>query len=261
MLLSHAQKLHFVTHGYVHVPGVVPRLMVDAALRAINASLGEGMNVSDMQRFRAQSYCPELQQTPVITDLLNATPALSLAESLIGSGQVAPVKGGQIALRFPAPVDPPPEPRPHLDGMHTPTNGVPAGEIYSFTMLLGIMLSDLDRPFAGNLAVWPGTHRIYESYFREKGPQSLLDGMPAVELPQPVQLTGQAGDIVLCHYELAHGVTANVSPHVRYAIYFRLHHAQHAQQKWDAMTNIWLEWAGLRELGGNQTAKDEACAR
>ena len=248
MQLSHRQKQDFVTHGYVHIPGVVPRLMVDAALRAINASLGEGMNVSDVVRFRAQSYCPELQQTPVITDLLNATPALALAESLIGNGQVAPIKSGQIALRFPSPVDPPPAPRPHLDGMHTPTNGVPAGEIYSFTLLLGVMLSDLDGPFAGNLAVWPGTHRIYETYFREKGPQSLLDGMPNVELPAPVQLVGRASDIVLCHYELAHGVTANVSPHVRYAIYFRLHHIQHAQQKWDAMTNIWLEWEGVREF-------------
>ena len=30
--------------------------------------------------------------------------------------------------------DPPPAPRPHLDGMHSPNNGVPAGEIYSFTV-------------------------------------------------------------------------------------------------------------------------------
>lgn len=250
MQLSHAQKQHFVTHGYVQVPGVVPRVMVDAALRAINHSIGEGMHPDEMPRLRAQSYCPELRQQPVITDLLNATPALRLAESLIGAGQIAPVTSGQIALRFPSLIDPPPAPQPHLDGMHTPTNGVPAGEIYSFTMLLGVMLSDLDGPFAGNLAVWPGTHRIYESYFRSRGPQSLLQGMPEVELPEPVQLAGRAGDVVLCHYQLAHGVCANVSPHVRYAVYFRLHHVRHAEQKWDAMTDIWREWDGVRELVG-----------
>jgi ectoine hydroxylase-related dioxygenase (phytanoyl-CoA dioxygenase family) len=246
--LTHAQRSQFVEQGYVHVPGVIPRVMVDAALRAINHSVGEGMNVAEMTRFRAQSYCPELQQNPVITDLLNATPALGLAESMIGAGQIAPATHGQIALRFPTMQDPPAAPRPHLDGMHTPTNGVPAGEIYSFTMLLGVLLSDLHGPFAGNLAVWPGTHHIYERYFRERGPQSLLNGMPDVPIPEPVQLTGAAGDIVLCHYELAHGVATNVSPHVRYAIYFRLSHVQHASQKWDAMTNIWMEWAGLQEL-------------
>jgi hypothetical protein len=239
------QKRHFAEHGFVHVPGVVPRIMVDRALQAINHSLGEGMDPAEITRFRARSYCPELQGTPPITDLLNRTPAFALAESLVGEGNIAPVSSGQIALRFPTMQDPPPLPNPHLDGMHTPTNGVPAGEILSFTLLLGVMLSDLDRPFAGNLAVWPGTHRIYEHYFRERGPQSLLQGMPDVPIPPPVQLTGRAGDVVLCHYQLAHGISPNVSPHVRYAIYFRLHHVAHATQKWEAMTNIWLEWDGL----------------
>ncbi|MEN9937221.1 MAG: hypothetical protein RLZZ387_3800 [Chloroflexota bacterium] len=248
--LTQEQKQHFIADGYVQVPGVVPAPLVNAALRAINHSLGEGMDPAEMTRFRAQSYCPELQRAPVITDLLNATPALALAESLIGPGKVAPVSGGQIALRFPTMHESPPAPHPHLDGMHTPTNGVPAGEIRSFTMLLGVMLSDVSGPFAGNLAVWPGTHRIYEAYFREHGPQALLEGMPRVAIPEPVQLTGRAGDVVLAHYELAHGVTANVSPHVRYAIYFRLHHVAHAGQKWDAMTDIWLEWDGVRSLIG-----------
>jgi hypothetical protein len=248
MELSYAQKQALVEHGYVHVPGVVPPVMVDAALRAINASLGEGMNVADMPRLRAQSYCPELQREPVITGLLNATPALSLAESAIGKGRLRPAGGGQIALRFPTMQDPPGAPRPHLDGMYTPTNGVPEGQILNFTMLLGVMLSDLPRPNAGNLAVWPGTHRIYEQFFREHTPQSLLNGMPDVPLPQPVQMLGRAGDVVLCHYQLAHGIAPNASPHVRYAIYFRLTHVDHDGQKWEAMTDIWREWEGLGDL-------------
>lgn len=247
MELSHAQKQSLVEHGYVHVPGVVPPVMVNAALRAINASVGAGMNVDDMPRLRAQSYCPELQSDPVITDLLASTPALRLAESAVGRGKLR-YGGGQIALRFPTMQDPPSAPRPHLDGMYTPTNGVPEGEIRNFTMLLGVMLSDLPRPNAGNLAVWPGTHRIYEQFFREQTPQALLSGMPDVPLPPPVQLLGSAGDVVLCHYQLAHGISPNVSPHVRYAIYFRLSHVDHGGQKWEVMTDIWREWEGLRDL-------------
>ena len=217
MQLSYAQKQAIFEEGYVHVRGVVPRVMVNAALRAINSSLGEGMNKEDLPRFRAQSYCPELQSTPVISDLVNKTPAWSLAESVIGEGKIKPVRGGQIALRFPTMQDPPGPPGPHLDGMYSPNNGVPEGEIRNFTMLVGIVLSDVPEPFAGNLAIWPGTHRQFEQYFREYGPDALLQGMPKVEMPEPVQLTAHAGDIILCHYQLAHGITANVSPNPRYA--------------------------------------------
>jgi hypothetical protein len=248
MELSHLQKQAIYEQGFVHLPGVVPRVMLEATLRAINHSVGEGMPTEEMVRMRAQTYSRELTRTPVITDLLNATPALLLAESAIGAGKIRPINGGQIALRFPTMQDPPPPGRPHLDGMYSPTNGVPEGTIQNFTALVGVLLSDLPGPGAGNFTVWPGTHHLYERYFREHTPQSLLDGMPDVPLPEPLQITGRAGDVVLCHYQIAHGVTPNVSPHVRYAIFFRLTHVDHDAHKWESMTDIWLEWEGMREI-------------
>lgn len=248
MQLSNAQKQALYEQGYVKIPDVIPKVMVNAALQAINHSLGEGMNAEEMATLRAQSYCRELQTAPVITDLLNKTPAWSLAESVIGSMQ--PVHSAQIALRFPTLQDPPAPPHPHLDGMHTPTNGVPKGQILNFTMLLGVVLSDVSLPFAGNLAVWPGTHHLYEQYFREHGWESLLDGIPPVDLPQPQQLTAQVGDVVLCHYQLAHGITPNVSPNIRYAIYFRLYHSEHEVYDKQSMTDIWLEWPGMQDITG-----------
>ncbi|MBV9867635.1 MAG: phytanoyl-CoA dioxygenase family protein [Abitibacteriaceae bacterium] len=252
MKLSYAQKQEFIEKGYVKVPGVVPRAMVHEAFRAINHSVGQGMNVEDMTKFRAQSYCPEVTRTPAITDLFNKTPALPLAESLIGEDKIKPVGGGQIALRFPTLKDPPGEPVPHLDGMYSPTNGVPKGQISNFTMLVGVMLSDVQTTYAGNLAVWPGTHRLYEKYFQEHGPESLLNGMPQVEMPKPEQITGQAGDVVFVHYQIAHGVTPNASPNIRYMIFFRLQHVAHEAQKWDAMKDIWLEWEGVREVASGR---------
>ncbi len=248
MELTHDQKQQFFEQGYVHLPAAVPQQHVRAALRAINASLGnEGIDPSKLTTFRSQSYSPELQQAPQIAGLLNDTPVLGLVESAIGAGQIKPVTGGQIALRFPS-MSPANPARPHLDGMYTPTNGVPEGKIMNFTALVGVMLSDLPEGDSGNLVVWPGTHRIYEQYFREHGPQSLLNGMPPVDLPAPVQITGSAGDAVLCHYQLAHGIAGNASPHIRYAIYFRLHHIDHEALRWESMTDIWREWAGMRAL-------------
>lgn len=255
MQLTHAQKRHLFEEGYVRVPGVVPQIMVENAVRAINHSLdAQGIDPARLDTFRAQSYCPELQRAPVITDLVNRTPALPLAESAIGVGGIKPIGGGQIALRFPQMVDPPPPPNPHLDGMHSPNNGVPRGEIRNFTMLLGIMLNDVSQPFAGNLTVWPRTHFQYERYFSEHGWESLLGGMPPIDLPEPVQMMGRAGDVVLAHYQLAHTAAINVSPYVRYAIYFRLEHSDHAQTRREALTNIWLQWDGMREFAPARTA-------
>ncbi|HET7559507.1 MAG TPA: phytanoyl-CoA dioxygenase family protein [Limnochordia bacterium] len=245
MQLTHAQKEHIREHGYVKVPGAVPKLMVDQAVRAINHSLGqEGMDPAQMTKFRAQSYCPEVQRQPAITDLFNRTPVIDLVRSVLGEENVRPAGSGQIALRFPTLQDPVGEARPHLDGMYSPHNGVKEGTISNFTMLVGIALSDLPGPYAGNLAVWPGSHRKYEAFFQEHGPEALLKGMPPLDIGPPTHITAQAGDALLCHYQLAHGVAPNASPNVRYAIYFRVTSA--ARTDWQTpMKSIWHEWPGM----------------
>lgn len=248
MELNRAQKQHFVDQGYVQVPGVVPPVMVDAAVRAINHSLGEGMDRSDVPRMRAQSYCPELQGDPVITGLYNSTPARALAESLVGGPRFRPVGGGQIALRFPRPGDPPARLGPHIDGMHSPLNGVPAGSISSFTMLCSVALSAVTAPWAGNFTVWPGTHRLFRDWFGEHGPEALLEGMPSVELPEPEMVRTQPGDVVLVHYLLGHTAAPNFSPHTRYAVFFRLRHQDHEGWRRETFCDPWLEYAGLHEL-------------
>jgi len=186
-----------------------------------------------------------LQGSPVITDLIQESSVWQYAESAVGVGRIRPVRGGQIALRFPS-LEPPRQPGAHIDGMYSPTNGVLKGTIANFTALVGIVLSELPHDTMGNLAVWPGTHRVYEQYFREHGSEALLDGMPKVELPAPVQITGNPGDAVLCHYQLAHGIAGNCSPHIRYAVYFRLKHVDHDAIHWECMTDIWREWEGMR---------------
>lgn len=248
MELTYEQKQTLYKDGFIKLPGIVPRTLVYDALRAINASLGgEGIDPARLPILRAQSYCPELLSTAVITGLLNDSPLWSLAESAIGSDAIRPIHSGQIALRFPVLGEPGPI-RPHLDGMSTPTNGVPPGRILNFTALVGVFLSDIPHEFMGNFTVWPGTHRLYENYFRQHGPQSLLNGMPPVALPEPQQVTAQAGDAVLCHYQLAHGIALNTSPFIRYGIFFRLIHKNHDAWQWECMTNIWREWAGMQEI-------------
>jgi len=248
MQLSHAQKQYFFENGFVRLAGVVPRVLVERARQAINASVGAGMNVADMSRFSAQSFCPELQTSPIITDLFHATPARPLAESMIGEARISHVGSGQIALRFPTLKDPPPKPSPHIDGVYTPANGVPKGELHNFTALVGCYLSDVPGEADGNLTCWPGTHRQNAAYFREHGVENF--GLPPVALPAPFPITGSAGDVVIAHYLTAHGITQNVSANVRYAVFFRLHSTDFAETKWDSLRNEWLQWHGMREVVG-----------
>jgi hypothetical protein len=245
--LTPAQKQDIIDNGYTLLPGLVPPARVAAALRVINASLGEGSDPAQLDTLRSQSWCPELTDHPAILDLLTGTAAWALAESAIGAGQLESVNHGQIAVRFPVTTEPG-EVRPHLDGMYTPHNGVTKGEIANFTALVGVYLSDVPTDNAGNFTVWPGSHRRYAEYFGREGAESLLRGMPPVDIGDPVQTTPRAGDVVLSHYQIGHGVAPNVSPHIRYAIYFRLTRVGHSAVKFDVMSDLWREWDGLREL-------------
>jgi phytanoyl-CoA dioxygenase PhyH len=244
MVLAEDQRTSLRDRGYAVLPGAVPRPQVERALHAINASLGRGLAPADIPRFRSRSFCPELQKADVVLDLFHGSAAAGVAAALVGPEGLEPVTTGQIALSFPTD-EAGALPHPHLDGMYTPDNGVPRGKVLSFTMLAGIVLSDATEPGSGNLLVWPGSHLALEAFFRARGPQALLEGMPEVDLGRPEPILARAGDVVLCHYQLAHAAGPNTSAHVRYAVYFRLRRRGHDRDPWSCLTDVWREWPGL----------------
>ncbi len=255
MQLSYLQKQEFYKNGYLHIPGVVPKVMIDQAMRKINHSIGNGIPSDEVERLRIVSFCSELRHDRCITDMLYKSPAIDLVESLVGSGNLKPTNYGQIAIRFPLMDDPPKVPYPHLDGMHAPLNGIPEGIIENFTMLVGILLSEVAENNAGNLTVWPGTHHQYEKYFQEYGAKTLLEGMPPIDLPEPVQLKGKPGDIYFCHYQLAHTAGPNVTPYPRYATFYRLFHVDKGLSHWPSMEDIWMEWDGMKKVVQDEAGK------
>ena len=178
MGLTRQQKLDFIRDGFVKLPQAVPPELVQAARRAINTTLGqEGIDKEKIVIFQSQSWTPNLRNSPAITDLFNKSSlAPTLREALGGDPDVfPPAAGGQIALRFPLDQDQVEEQlkRPaalrwggHLDGLHTPTNGVPKGVLGTFTCLVGVALSRQTEEFAGNLGVVKGGNQINERFFR-----------------------------------------------------------------------------------------------
>lgn len=250
MQLNETQKAEIFESGYTILRGAVEPPAAHAALRTINVSLGQrGMHPDDLPTLRSQTYCAEVTSTPYITDLFNASDLFPACESILGKGNVPLQGSGQIALRFPSGFNANPKiSPPHLDGLYAPHNGVPPGMIGNFTVLCGVLLSDVPEPFMGNFSAWPGTHRAFEKYFQERGTEKFLDGVPPIELPQPQQFTGRAGDAILCHYQVGHGIAANISPFIRYAVFFRIHHPDHDSHRQEVLADIWRDWPGMQEL-------------
>lgn len=246
--LSDTQKEFFVENGYVVLPGAVSPELIDRARHAINHAIGQGIPKDELRIWTSQSFFPHIARTPVIADLFNESSVLPTLQSVFGEDKVSRAGGGQIALRFPRePGMEAKKPGPHVDGMYSPNNGVPKGTLASFTALLGVFLTEVARPDAGNFCVWPGTHRLFSKYFQEHGAKSLLEEnrLPPIDMPEPIQIEAKPGDAVLAHYLLAHGVAWNTAPDPRFAIFFRISVPEHKEQRVEVLTDIWREWPGL----------------
>jgi hypothetical protein len=101
----------------------------------------------------------------------------------------------------------------------------------------------------GNLAVYPGTHRTIAEYIKAHGTASLRSGLLGkIEMPEAVQITGKAGDAVVCHYQLAHDKEQNLSHLIRYMAYWRLWHVDAEKRQPEGLTDIWMEWPSIAAL-------------
>ena len=247
-MLTRRQKLQFHEQGWIQIKGAVPSVMVEKARKAINHSVGNvGRGADNPERHRDGQYCDELRNAPVIANLFRKTPLLDAAESLMGKNSFNPPGAGQIALRFPGPLQQDPrEPNGHLDGLGNGRNGQPKGHYRrGFTMFAVVYLSDVPEEFSGNYTVWPKSHAAYERFFKERGHEALKNGLPRIDLPERrVMVTGEAGDAVLAHYQMLHSACPNASPNVRYAAIFRVR-SKEIGDGYEGYTDIWREFPGV----------------
>lgn len=169
----------------------------------------------------------------------------------------------QVALRFPSHPDDdshqhPKISAPHIDGIPTHNNGLPLGsKLHSFTALAGIALTDQTQDYCGNLVVYPGSHvKVCEKLRQQWDSSAELPMEDRVLGPQPipgsgwslhevydritpVQLKLQAGDAVICHYNLIHCVADNRAEEVRMQLYHRVKADQHGPA---SLLNTWHDY-------------------
>lgn len=115
--------------------------------------------------------CPEVRR--IITQLL---------------GRVMPINGVQVALRFPGEgndvlVMSGAAMKCGISGDSWHTDGLRQGKKHSFSLLVGVALSDMSMPNNGNLCVWPKSHLHIHHWMRHP------DGMIR-RIPAPAELVG-----------------------------------------------------------------------
>jgi hypothetical protein len=241
-VLDRGQVEEFAERGFLLLPQVVPRAVVTAAARAIDELMEREPPGADVPG--PHNYFRAAAQAPEVAALLTGSPAFGLAETLTGTGTLEVPGQVQVALNIP--------PFPHRPGMHH-IDGFPPepdGRPGTFTMLAGVLMSDQRGQDAGNLWVWPGTHLTHAEYFREHGPEAFFTagGYPPIKLPEPEQVAGEAGDLLLAHYLLGHNIGGNTWPAVRRAVYYRVKRAGHDARWREFLTDPWLDYDRVRAV-------------
>ena len=249
-MLSATQLREFGIAGYLVVPGVVAESLladVDAEVDAlIDVQPARAGKVGVHHYFEHPSRLPAAERT------LRLGGVLALAEELVSPLPVALAFDHiQVATSIYGWDHEPGG--GHIDGYGIPGQTKPA----TFTVLAGIYLGDETERGHGNLWVWPGSHRVHERLFRERGVDALMCeaslGGHACLLPDEPDfgpgrpVLASRGDVVLAHYMLAHNQSGNMWNPLRRIVYYRLAAAGHRERWQRTQTDALLEYAPLRD--------------
>ncbi|MDI1270551.1 MAG: hypothetical protein PSV40_15795 [Polaromonas sp.] len=116
-------------------------------------------------------------------------------------------------------------------GTHAPNRHVDGanGELAWSGLLVGISLVPLSKDeLAGQLLVWPGTHRKTQERFDALGHNPSVRQVqqaitPGEEFGNPTTVHGPAGTVVLIDHRLEHAMSPHRTPGIlRHMLYFRL---------------------------------------
>jgi hypothetical protein len=243
-LVSDDQLQLFVESGYLVVPNVVAVSDVDALNTEVDRLIAEAPPPA--RHVGNHFYWQSPPNSPALFDVLERPRGmLEFARDLVGNDGVdLAFEQVQVALNIP-PFDHRPG-RPHIDGYQA-GQSVPG----TFTLLASLLLNDQLSDNGGNLWVWPGTHETHAAFFARRGAQGFAEaaGYPNVELPEPTQIRGRRGDLLLAHYLLGHNIGGNYeSNRTRRALYWRLRAPDHVDRWAESLADPWAEFPRVGRL-------------
>ena len=129
MLLNNEDKKHFKEFGYLIKRGVIDSERIEAALDVIWENIEEDRNNPETWVGKGYRVAP-VGGEDALKRIVYSDPVFSMAEELVGKGKLHSDGGAGPHLGFPnSGADWNPPRQGHLDGYHTPSNGVPKGVV------------------------------------------------------------------------------------------------------------------------------------
>ena len=233
----------FKENGYLVMRGALEQEAIDAALDRLWEALDEDRNDPESWIRKGYRSVP-VGNEEVISGTTYNNRVFAMAEELAGKDKLNTSGGAGPHINFPDPDRKWSEPGGHLDGYHTPTNGVPKGVVGAFTLGATVYLDTVEKR-GGGFTVWPGSHRIWAEYFRHHDLDSLPGGGAPFDLGPSYEFTGGAGDVCFWHHQMSHTAGPNCGRNVRIACISRYRRKDLDQIKFETPDDMWKYWDGI----------------
>ncbi|WP_067494303.1 phytanoyl-CoA dioxygenase family protein [Actinoplanes sp. TFC3] len=234
----------FTTNGMIIKPGFIPADLIDRATTLVTDWYRTDMDQRQLVDYTQLTFAPELSDHPDLLALF-ANPGVS---GLVGQllGDIAPVTTTQIQIRIPDDElgQTQPAKAMHVDGVACPH--LDPAELRTFSLLVGVVLSDIADPAGGALRYVPGGHLQMADWFRTQWSLGITAQTPPhIDTEQGTALLGKPGDVLLMHHLVPHAVGLNHTTQPRIMAYFRVSHANHASHRLQALRDPWLDFPAL----------------
>ncbi len=178
-----------------------------------------------------------------MVELLPKNPSVwTFAQELLGKGMIQePDSVRGIYCTLPFGEVPVPKMKPHLD---------------AYASHLGVLgYIDEVAPRGGGFTVWPKSHKkfyyAFESRYGDQKSADYDDIYAQIDAEvSPLEITGQAGDVVFWHHRLGHNASGNGSNKIRQAVFYDFVKQDMPQTMGlPPAPNMWCDWADVLDPG------------
>jgi len=224
--LQPEQIAHFYREGYLVLKNIIPKKVVEDAIKHINLGISAGTISLKENNDRPFTIAGWWRSHYRVHGLLWRSPLFGMIQQLLAPRKVSVPMNPQVRL-LPPRTDTRrelPMTKWHVDGMDKSNQ--------SFSCLAGFPLSDWTKPWVGNFTVFPRSHKLIYKAIKELGEGAYCmmrkekegdDARKRRLTPEnPVQIIAEPGDAIFAHPLLAHRAGPNYGRNIRYAVYMRV---------------------------------------
>jgi len=209
--LTPQETAAFVQDGAVVRRAFVPGRLVDRVRSSVDGWYRTEMDPALISSYTQRTFAPDLGNDHDVLALFHESGVADLVTSLVP--EIEPVVTAQIQIRVPeSDTDiTQPEKAMHVDGVSCPH--LDPSELRTFTLLVGVVLSEIADSGGGALRYVPGGHVDMAEWFRTEWSIGMTDQVPPrIDAEQGTPLLGSPGDVLAQPPDESDGIEETTLP-------------------------------------------------